>query len=130
MTPTGATGGRFKTAFAFAVAAVAVTLVFWLSRALLFAFCGLLLAIVLDSMAGLAIRFLGMRRWVAVVLATLVFLAAVGASVALIAIPITREATRLVQTAPQKLAQVEHWIEQQREQFPWLNRLISGQQAG
>ena len=74
-------GGRGQLAFYFAIAATAVVLLFWLQRVLLLAFVGLLLGILLDTLARGEVRLVRMPRAVALILAAVLVVAGVLSSI-------------------------------------------------
>ena len=120
-------GGRWKAPFAFGIAFVAVVLVYWLTDILLLCFVALLLGILLDSIASPGIRFLHWRRGVAVVLVVVLFVVAVLAGLALLIVPLARQATEFVHEAPKWVAGIERQAEKDRQEFPWLNRFFPEQ---
>ena len=111
-----------KAAFAFALAAATLVLAYWLRTDLLLGFLAIVLAVLLDAVAEFGIRFLRLRRGIAVVLATILFLLTVGAALTLIAVPLARQGTDFVQKLPKRVARLEGWAEHYRREFPWLER--------
>lgn len=115
--------GRWKTAFALALAAVVVVALYWLRTVILEVFLALLLGILLDGITWVGMRFLRLPRGGAVVLAAVVFVLGLLAALALILVPLVKEGTDLVQSMPQTIASIDRRVEEARHKFPWLNRV-------
>lgn len=116
--------GRARTAFFFAVAIIAVALLYWLQTVLLLAFLGLLIAIVLDAIARPGIRFLKMPRGVAVTIAAGIFVVVIVGTLALLIVPLMQERNEFMQALPEKLENVSNRIEQYRRDFPSLKSIL------
>ena len=114
----------WKTAFAFAVAAIAVILTLRAQSVLLISFLGLLLGVLMDAVAGLGIRWLRLPRPVGVILAAILFLGAIAGTLILVASPLISQGTELVHSLPQKTAGLSQRLEQYRKQYPFLDRFL------
>jgi predicted PurR-regulated permease PerM len=127
---TDAAKGRLKTAFAFVLAAAVAVLLFWLQTVLLLAFLGLLIAILLDAMASFGRRFINMPRGVAVVVAAVIFSAALLGTFGLLIGPLLKEGTSLVHSFPQKMSKITQKVEQHEKEFPWLAKFLPSTKLG
>lgn len=118
----------WKKAFAFALAASCVVLLYWLRTIVLLVFLAVLLGIVLDSLSRLAERYLRLPRTAALILGTLVFICMVLGSLALILVPIAKEGGELAHSLPAKWSKAEKRLDQYRKELPWLNEIWPGHQ--
>jgi predicted PurR-regulated permease PerM len=120
----GTASGQLKTAFFFAMAAATLVLLYWLQTVLLLGFVAVLLGIMLDALAVRLVRYSKLPRGVCVVLAALVFILAVLGGASLIAVPLMREGTHLMQSIPEKASILTRHAERYRQEFPWLKHFV------
>jgi predicted PurR-regulated permease PerM len=111
-------------AFWLGLAAVVVVVLWWLEMVLLLVFLALIVGILLDAMAEVAIRHLKIRRSLAVVLAAFVFLLAIASVVTLLAVPMAQQASNFVKSIPETVAQLTQKVETYRKTHPSIGRFL------
>lgn len=112
-----------------ALATIVLVALFWLEDVVLLSFLGLVLAILLDVIAWPAIRFLKMRRGVAVVLAALVFVLGLFGVLSLLVVPMLNEGTQLVHSLPQKMSNLHQHLDHLRQAYPFLDRFLPSENS-
>ncbi len=116
--------GPWATAFALGVAAAAVILVFWAQWVWLLLFLGLLLGVLLDTIAEFGMRHARLPRGVAVILAALIFFIGLGGIIMLIATPLLQQGTEMMHSLPQETARFSRTLEHYRNEYPFLKRVL------
>lgn len=114
----------WKTAFAFALAALAVILTLRAQSVLLLAYLAVLLGVLLDAITEFEIHWLKMRRGPAVVLAAMLFLLGLGGLLVLLAFPLLKQGEELVQAMPEKTHRISMEMERYRQQYPLLEHVL------
>ena len=120
----GVGSGWGKTAGAFALAAILVVSLYWLLEVMLLVFLSVLLGILLDTITSFWVRFLKFRRGAAVVLSACLFVLGVLAALGLIMVPLIKEGVDFAQSLPSRVSKVEQWIDQYKQENPWIGRFL------
>ena len=115
---------RWKTAVALGVLVILLVFLYWLQTVVLLACLGLLFGIFLDAIARPAMRYLKLPRGVAVVIATVLFLGGLAATLFLLAFPVMRELAAFLQAFPEQMKIISHDIEHYRQEYPWLKHIL------
>jgi predicted PurR-regulated permease PerM len=111
---------RTKTAFALAIAFVVVLAIYWMRGAVFLTFVGLLVGILVSHFADVAARRVGLPRKVAVVLFALLFFAIAAGLVAVLAVPLVEQFSRLASRLPGDLERIERRLQEFRAANPTL----------
>lgn len=126
--PSQAPSPRTKMVAAIAVAVIALAILYWVRNVIFITFFGVLLGLLMNAIAGALVRWLRLPRALAVTLAGLAVVAALAGIVALIAVPLTEQISRLGESLPQYEQSIERRLAGFRETHPGLAFLLP--QAG
>ncbi|HVY61791.1 MAG TPA: AI-2E family transporter, partial [Planctomycetota bacterium] len=115
---------RTRSAFAIAIAFAAVLVIYWMRSSVFLTFSGLLIGILVSYFADFLHEKLRFPRKAAVTGVTVVLFGLGAGLVALLAVPVVNEVTKLVDEIPQYQKQVEHKIDELKREHPALVQLL------
>jgi len=111
-------------AIALGATIVAVAFLCWIRSVVFIAFVGVLLAVFLSAFADIFHRRLGLGWKPAVILAAILFAGALVGVVALVAVPLTEQASRFGEAVPSLADRARGWLEGIADRHPGLERWL------
>jgi predicted PurR-regulated permease PerM len=123
---------RVRWGFTIVVAVIALAILYWIRDVIFITFFGVLAGILTTYLADLGVRLVRLPRTLAAIAATVLLFLVVAALVAVLAIPLAAQASRLIEALPRYVADIEAWLENLRRAHPGLERILpaGGPEAG